>query len=835
MGKLAWSGVKHNRGRYLATLVAIITGIAFFSASGFIADRVIASLEGNVDDQYANVDAAVVLEEPDSGDGVQVSPGGDLMIGEAPAQRITSAAGVEGSAGILSAPVAFQQPNGKVVGDGATGRLWITDDELNPVDVAEGRAPEQEGEIALDRGLADELGYAVGEQVTVLSQAGKFPATVVGTTRFGDDDAIDGGGTVSIPGPTAFDWLNRGAVEFQEIYLRGSGSEEDLVAAVEPAVPKGFEAKTGTAFLQDQRDQIGSIGSTLKIALQGFSLLALFVGGFVIYNTFSVIVAQRLRELAVLSAVGATPKQIKRSLRLEGVLIGIIGSLLGLVVGALLTFALVALLGALGVDLPGGGLKISPNTVFQAVFLGTIITWVSVTIPARRAARTEPIEALRQSSADTAALSRTRGIAAAALSALGLAAMLLSGQAVLIGFGAVLLFVGVIVAGPFLAVGGANLIRPVLSRFGLEGRLAVDNTVRNPTRTATTANALVIGVFLVTLVTVAGTSVKDFAVAEINEVESADYIVESDGGTIDSRLVRDIEAIEGVNEVVAVRREEVTIGDQPTRFSTADLTRLFEVTNLTAAEGSLDDLDPGTIGVVQTDGGPKVGDTVTVTDTRGKSEDLEVAAVLEQSIDAITLGSITPPETFDALVGDTAPTEALVDAESGEQTDTKKEIEDLTADRPDITVSEGNAIGQLIGAVFDFVINAVNGLLLMSVAVALIGIINTLSLSILERRRELGLLRIVGMTDDRVRRMVRLESVIISALGTAIGLALGLVLAWVLVFTIDRQTDAGISFGLPVGHLLIVVAAGLLLGFLASLIPARRSTKLEVLDAVSAT
>jgi putative ABC transport system permease protein len=206
---------------------------------------------------------------------------------------------------------------------------------------------------------------------------------------------------VSISPVDAFDWLNSGQVEFTELRVRGNVSEAELEAAIEPLTPPGFVVQTGDDYRQDKRSEIGSVGRGLKYGLQGFAVLALFVGGFVIYNTFSVIVAQRLRELAVLAAIGATPKQLKRSLRYEGLVIGLLGSALGVALGFALTFGLVFVLERLGVSLPGSGIRVAPATVIQGLLAGTIITLVSVMIPARRAAKTEPIEALRQAAVES--------------------------------------------------------------------------------------------------------------------------------------------------------------------------------------------------------------------------------------------------------------------------------------------------------------------------------------------------------------------------------------------------------------------------------------------------
>ncbi len=829
---LALRGVRHNVSRYVATLLAILTGVAFFTATGFVSDRVINSLEGDVDRQYGNVDVAVVA------DTTTQAPGGSfaekLRIPGATATRIRTVPGVTAVAGTVTGPVAFLAPSGRSFGAGSTGRLWVTDKELNPIQLTKGRAPRGTDEIAIDGGLASRESLRLGGSTTVLSVSGKHAATIVGITSFGSSEAIDQGGTVSIPPAAAFDWLTAGRVEYQNLFLRGDGDPATLAKRVAPLAPKGFVTQTGDEFRADQREQAGSFGRFLKMGLQAFAALALFVGAFVIYNTFSVIVAQRQRELAVLSAIGATPKQIKRSLRYEGIAVGLLGSSLGVVVGLGLTFVLVWVLELVGVTLPGSGIIVSPSNVIAGIVLGTLVTLFSVMIPARRAARIEPIEALRDAAVESRAIPRSRVVTSVAMVGLGLLALFLGGSAVLIGFGALLVVIGTIVAGPMLATFGAHLLRPVIGRAGLEGRLAIDNSARNPKRTATTANALLIGVFLVTFVTVAGTSLKDFVVAEIQQLKSADYVVASTGGSLDESIVRRLGEVKGVEQVTPFRRESVTIAGQPSQVSTDDGGGLLKVANVKVAKGSLSDLGTGTIAMLSSSK-QHLGDTVSVANADGRSVDLKVVALLDDTIDASQIGNLVATGQFDELVGATAPTVAFIDAKEGTETQTKKAIDKVVEQRPDISVFVGNSLAQIVGSIFDFMINAVNGLLLMSVIVALIGIVNTLSLSILERRRELGLLRVVGMTDRRVQRMVRLESGLISALGTLTGIVLGLLVGWGLLVAINRLSDASISLGFPFGRLLLVLVLGIVLGVMASFLPARRSTRLEVLDAIQST
>jgi putative ABC transport system permease protein len=832
MRRLVLAGVRHNRARYVATLVAIMTGVAFFTATGFVSNRVIQSLEGDVDQQYGAVGVAIVAEG-DSRPGAQDA---ETKLTEVTAARLRQLPGVDGAAGSLKGRVAFKSPAGKPFAKEAVGRLAVTDGRLDPLDYTEGRAPRRAGEIALDRGLAADHGLELGRRETLLTLAGAFPVRVVGITRFGSSDALDPGGTVVLPAATAFDWLNSGQREYDEYYLRVDGDEEPVVASASQVLPAAFEAQTGSDFRDDKRSSVGAVGRYLKSALQGFALLALLIGGFVIFNTFSVIVAQRMRELAVLAAIGATPKQLKRSLRLEGLVIGLVGSALGVLAGVAMTLVLMAVLRAVGVELPGSGIAITPGAVLGGMLLGTAITVASVSIPARRAARTDPMDALRQAATESGRPSRRRGGTAAALAGVGVLGLVAGQGAAAVGAGGLAFVAAVLVGAPYLALAGAKTMRPVLSRFGLEGRLAADNAARNPRRTATTANALLIGVFLVTLVVVSGTSVRDFAVGELNKLSGADYLLVSEGGSIDPGLVGDIEGIDGISRVVPFRNEPVTIAGRRRHLSTGDVTALRNVADLDVAKGSLDRFGPGQIAVVDDGTGktPRVGEDTTVADGSGQEVRLRVATVLEGSIDASAVGALVAPATFEQLVGDVAPTVAFVDLADGEQTAARSAVQRRVDLRPDITLEEGNAVARVVGQVLDFMIDAVVGLLLMSVVIALIGIVNTLSLSILERRRELGLLRIVGMTDDRVGRMVRLESLLIAGLGTVGGLATGLFVAITMVASINRLAGSDIALSVPYLELLGVLVAGVVLGLMAALLPARRSTRIDVLEAVGA-
>lgn len=847
MFKLALRGVRQNVGRYIATLVAIMTGVAFFTAAGFLSDRVIDALEGETRDRYEAIGAAITVDHDDDTPGSEFAD--DLRLSADVAVEIEALPEVDAVGGDLTGQVAFLGADGRAFADGATGRAWIVDEELNPISIEGGSPPQTSGEIAVDRGTADDEGLAVGDSVTLLSLSGQNDVTIVGITTFGDHDAEDDGGTISLFETDAFDWLNGGQAEFEDLYIRGNTDQQAIVDAVEPLVPSGFIVQTGDDFVDDKVEESSAFGRFLKIGLQIFAGIALFVGGFVIVNTFTVIVAQRLRELAVLAAIGATPRQIKRSLRYEGLAIGVIGSALGVVVGLGLAFALMGVLSVAGVGLPGSGIKISPSVVIQGMIAGTVITFLSVMRPARKAAKTEPIEALRETAVEGATLTRKRIIWTAILLGLGGFNLLFGSSGGNIGLGALLFFIGMIAAGPIIALGGSKVFKPIASRAGLEGRLAADNIGRNPQRTATTANALLIGVFLVTLVTVAGGSLKDYAVSQIDELAATDFYLGSDGGVIDDEVITEIVALDDVEQVVPVRNELIAVADvgdgdeesgvgvsAPSALSTADFDAVQQVANLDITQGSLDALDSGKVIVLdQGDDTPAVGSTVTYSRSDGTTFELEVVGVMKATIDASLLGGLVDGPTFDELFGAGQPNKAMIDVRDGQQTDVEDQIEDITDLRPDLSLQRGSGLAELIGGIFDFLINAVNGLLLMSVIVALIGIVNTMSLSIIERRRELGLLRVVGMLDRRVRRMVRIESILISTLGTLTGVFMGIFTGFSLVYAINRLSGADIGINFAVWQMIIIVVAGVVLGYLAALIPANRSTKAEVLDAIQVT
>ena len=862
MLRLALRNLRAYAPRFVATALAVVVGIGFLAAGLALTGAMRDALLGTVDRQYAGVDLAVESQLDFEGLGLGVD---DPLL-----ERIRAVPGVAAATGELAEPVRIVDADGETVASRTQGRPWIEDDGgLNPISITEGEAP-RDGGVVLDRRTADEVGVRVGDVVRLATPSGRVERTVVGLSRFGDADSVDDGGTVSFTQAEALRVLGAEATGWEAVLVRADGDVgrvADAVAGLVAGSPGGsLVVVDGEEFRSSRQALTAGVVDVLRPVLNGFAWVALFVAGFVIANTFAVVVSQRRRELALVRAIGGTPGQVRRSLLVEGIAVGIVASLLGVLAGALLAGGVVRALEALGFRLPGAGISISPLLVLGCVTAGTAVTTVSILAPALRAGRTRPVEAMRQGVVDGSGTSRVRAVAGGGLLGVGLLLLLgvrLGGwTAWLLGPGALTLFLGVIVGGPLLARAFAALCAPLARRTSLTARLAVDNSVRNPRRTATTANALVIGLFLVTVVTTSGEAFKSWATDQLDALSASDFIVATSGAPIAPEVVAGIDGTEGVRRTAPVRTSAFTgsLGNR-TAVSGADVRALQETTGLEVVDGSLDEVAAGRAAAVvdlstftfseapdgSTSGAPpttpateatspfgeaaRVGDAVDVVLPDGDVRSFPVAATLRARIDSLSLGVLLSEEAFVDLAGEQPVSLVYVRTEPGEAERVGVALDRLLQDYTGVEVVPGNFLGQVVGQVLDFLIGAVNALLGISVVVALIGIVNTTTLSIHERRQELGVVRALGTTRSQVARMVRIESVLVAALGTAVGVGCGVLVGWVLVGSLG---GGSVPLALNGARLAAIVAAGLLVGVLASVVPARRAVRVEVLDAIRA-
>ncbi|MHB1137905.1 MAG: ABC transporter permease [Microthrixaceae bacterium] len=851
MFRYALKSLRANATRLIATALAVIVGIGFLGAGLMLTDAMRDGLTGTAEQQYAGVDLAL-----STGVGGQ-DMGFTQVLPVSVAETASNTEGVEAAAGTVSGNVRVQRPDGTSANLRTMGRSWIDDHQLNPLQIVEGDAPIDDDDVVLDVDLAADADASVGDTVEIETPLGPVDFQLVGLSRFGDSDAMDDGGTASFTTDRALGML-AGDAGYQAVLIR-TGGDADQVAQVADRLRTELP---GTVLIQTRAEYIESATETaaafldfLRPVLQGFAYLALFVAAFVIFNTFSVVVTQRFRELALIRAVGGTPAQVRRSLIIEGFGIGVIASAMGVVAGGLFALLVQWVLGLFDVVLPGSGVKVTLGTVLVCMIAGTVVTVLSVIVPAFRAGRTKPVEAMRSSAVDTSGTSKVRAVFGAAFLALGALFLtinqLSNPQWYLIAPGALFLFFGTFVGGPLLARAFAIVMRPLLAAFGLTGRLAADNSVRNPRRTATTANALVIGLFLVTLVTVSGEAMKTSIVTELNKLSSSDYIVASTAA-IPEALVADVDEVDGVSASAPVRSSAVVDLDTGEEYfvSTADLDTLettagirigggdaaavtegegIAIADVTAIFGSGGSGSPTPEGQA----GERLGDVVRVNAVDGSEMQLTVSATLDGELDTLMLGSYVSPATFERALGDQPVNMIFVRVDPGEATEVGRRLEKVLDDYTGVDVIPGNFFGQIFATVFDFLIGAVNGLLGMSVVVALVGIVNTMTLSIFERRRELGMVRALGMTRQQVGRMVRIEAVLIGLLGTIIGMAAGILLSWVIISSLSESLGGGIDLAFNWARVGMIFGVGVLVGVLASLLPARRATRLDMLDAMN--
>lgn len=837
MFRYALTSLRANATRLVATSLAVVIGIAFLGSGLMLTDAMRSGLTADVEAQYRSLDLAILPTQTTEfgGDAGLASVSPEIL------ELVRNTDGVAAAAGEIQASATVKRSDGTTANLRSQGRAWIDDDQLNPMHLVEGHAPAGEDEVVLDLKLADEAGAAVGDEVELQTPIGAHRATVVGLSKFGDADSLDAGGTLWLDQDTATVVLNAGAPGFSTVLVRTSSRPTAVAADLQANLPASVEVVTRSAFISDRTAFAAAVVTVLRPVLQGFAYLSMFVCAFVIFNTFSVVVTQRFRELALIRAVGGTPAQVRRSLMLEGLVIGVVSSIIGIIGGLLLTVGIQYALDRFDLGLPSGSIDLTIGTVAVCMLVGTIVTVLSVIVPAFRAGRTKPVEAMRDSAVDISGTSVVRAVLGSVF--LGLALVLLAlnqfsePKWYYLGPGGFLLFVSLFVAGPLLARGFALAVTPLLGRIGMTGRLAADNSVRNPRRTATTANALVIGLFLVTLVTVSGEAMKAYLVGELNKLASSDYVLAAQR-SLDDELIADVRGVEGVDGVAPLRFGQVSSSVGPLVMSaTDDPEELGDVAGMAVKEGSLDPVLSGdgmavpAMGDLSGSSPPlELGDQVTVTDVSGSPRTLTVTAILEDGgINSLIVSNLVSEKTLSELSGDQPVAMAFIRAEPGQADQVGRRIEQALDGYTGIELMAGNFVGDIIGQVFDFLIGAVNALLGMSVVVALVGIVNTMTLAIFERRRELGMVRALGMTRQQVGRTIRLEAVLIGLLGTLVGIGAGVLLSWAVVSSIP-EVEIGLSFNWARVGLIFLV--GVLVGVLASLLPARRATRLDMLEAM---
>ncbi len=848
MWKVTLKGLWSHKVRFLLTGVAVVLGVAFVTGTLVLSATIKSTFDNLFTDVYKNTGAVVrgqAAFKTDFGDARPNIP--DSLIATVQALPDVKAAG-----SIQIQNVGLTDKQGKLIehnpGSPKFGSAWIPDPKLNVYKLVEGHAPRVADDVVVDKESFDSASLRLGDRI-LISSPKETPQkyTVVGVVKFGSQNTALGSTAAIFTLPTAQRLADQpGTVTQIEARSTNGESQARLAQRIRAALPADANPKlqvvTGNAITKESQNNLNSILSIFNTFLLVFAIIALVVGAFLIFNTFSIIVQQRTREMALLRAIGANRRQVVNSVLFESVLVGLLASVVGIVAGVFLSRGLKALIDAFGLTIPAGNTVVHANAIIVPLLLGLVVTVFSALFPAVKASRVPPIAAMRDVSIDESGTSKSRLFIGSGLLMVALAVLFFglfgSGGLALVGVGVLFTFVSVAVLGPILARPVANVIGAPAARFrGTPGSLARENAIRNPRRTSITAAALMIGVGIVAVLMVFVASFTSSFLGGIDRQVQATYVVSagSNGnGGFSPTIQSDLAAASGVDGVTTFRYGFAKVGDSVTQAGAISVSdpaanKMFDP-ELTSGSQPLRDLGPTGI-AIQTDKAKskhvQLGSRLPVTFPTGGTQSFTVRSIYK---DGSPFGNyFVSGSAFDKGAPDAPASYALVQTDGSAAA--KKSIEQVLKKYPSAKLQTRAEFKQSVASQVNQILGLMYALLAMAIVIALFGISNTLGLSILERRRELGLLRAVGMTRRQLRSTVRWESVIISLFGTLLGLVIGLGFGWVLVVSLKGQ---GIDrLVIPVLQIALVVILAALAGVVAALLPARRAAKLDILSSIA--
>lgn len=847
MWRLTLKSLRAHKLRLAMTTLSVVLGVGFVAGTFVLTDTMNAAFDNLFADVTEGVDVVVRAESE-----FESQLGGSRRsIDEGLLEAVRGVQGVRAAAGTVDGYAQFVNKQGEAVTTGGAPTLGVSwyDEPAGALVIRDGRPPVGAGQVVVDAGTARNHDFGVGDRVQVITQVGPREFEVSGIASFGDADNLGGATLAVFDLPTAqelFAKLER--LDGIDVAAADGTTVEELQQRIGQILPSGVEAASADNVAREQADTIKDALGFFSYALLTFAGISLFVGAFIIFNTFSITVAQRTREFALLRALGAGGGQVTGAVVLEAAVIGVLASAVGLAAGFGVALALSALLEAFGISLPSEELVFLPRTAIVAASVGVGVTLVSAVAPARRAARISPMAALRDSFPKAQGFSVRRTLIGLSVTAAGVA-VLMAGLFVdlddrvqpvqMVGAGAFATFLGAAILAPLVAGPLASAIGAPLQALRTPGKLARRNAARNPKRTAATASALMVGLALVGMVSIMAASIKASTDRVVEESLRADFTVSAGGfgapSFISPEVARTLDLLDEVEAAVPLRLGQFRTDDGKNAFMVGiHPARVDQVADLQVVSGEIGLLEDAEIFLYTSKArelGLEPGDALVIQFAATGRQALEVAGLFDNK-GLVQSDYLVSLETFEAHFPQRTDFQVLIKLADGVEAERGREaIEGILTDYPAVQLQDQAETKQTTASEVNQLLGLISALLGLALLIALFGIANTLALSVFERTRELGLMRAVGMGRRQVRAMVRWEAVIISVIGAVLGLAIGVLFGWALVTSL---ADEGIGeLAVPYGQLVAYLAVAALAGVLAALLPARRASRLDVLEAIS--
>jgi len=843
--RLTFRNLAASRLRFLLTTFAVLMGVSFVVSSFVLTDGLLKTFDAIVEEANSDVDAQVRARSDFDEVAFTMRP-----IDEGIVDVVANVEGVsEAGPVVQSIKIAPVKANGDVVETTGAPILsfnWA-DSSLNPLRLTEGTAPDGPGEFVIDKDSAKANDLVVGQTYTMIGAGGSEPFELVGLTSYGDENALAGAVIMSFS-LSEVQRLDNSEGLVQYIDVAAEGVEPDvLIERLDAALPEGIEAVSSDVVVQEDKDDFTSIVDIFGNVLLAFALVAVFVSTFIISNTFNILLGQRVRQLALIRALGASRGQVRFSSILEALIIGVTASILGLGGGVLLALGLRAVMSGFGMTLPSIDIILSPRTIIVALVVGIGVTLIASLSPARRAATVPPVAAMRPGFRFGSGEGTRRTIIAIILAVLGVGGVVfgLFGDPdtilllIALGGGAVLIFVSVAMFAPLFSSPSASFLGLAIEHLPWShttGHMARENAASNNKRTASTAAGLMIGLALIAMATVVATSLKESISSELGSTLTADFLVTGpNDGDFTNQLASEVAALPEVGAVSAVRRGMMRIDGSNKEVTGTDLTMLTQLLNVDVVAGDpAASAAPGYIVLSQEvadNNGVAVGDPLEVEFAKTGMQTLTVGAVYRNEflVNHYAIDLTGWDANFDTTNDNAIAIKAAADVDPDVA---RAALQPLEAEFPQLRFETSDEFRQRFEGQLDSFLIIINVFLGLAVLIALLGIANTMALSVLERTQEIGLMRAIGMTRAQTRSMVRLEAAIVSLFGALLGLVVGIFFGWIAVLAMPESIIDTLVIPYPTLAIYAVIAT--LAGLLAASFPARRAARLNVLDAIAA-